>query len=55
MTPIQIQKIRKAQRETQREFAARLGVHVGTLRKWEQGRGSPSSMAVRLLEASRAV
>lgn len=53
MTPIQIQKIRKGYKETQREFSARLGIHVETLRRWEQGRVSPSRMAVRMLEASR--
>ena len=54
ITPVKIQKIRKSKGETQLKFAARIGVHVNTLRRWEQGRGTPSSMALRLLEAAEA-
>ncbi len=44
--------IREAQGMTQTAFAAALGVPVGTLQNWEQGRRRPDPAAVTLLKVA---
>ena len=44
--------IREAQGMTQAAFAAALGVPVGTLQNWEQGRRRPDPAAVTLLKVA---
>lgn len=45
-------QIRKKYRMNQREFAALLGINVGTLRNWEQGRRKPHGPARVLLRVA---
>ena len=47
--PPQIRAIRVKLRLTQLEFARMIGVSVGTLRNWEQGRRRPDGPAMALL------
>lgn len=47
--PVQIRTIRSQLRLTQAEFARMIGVSVGTLRNWEQGRRRPDGPAMALL------
>jgi len=47
------QRARKATGLSQRAFAARLGVPLGTIRDWEQGRHMPDSPARALLRVIR--
>ncbi len=42
-------ELRKKLGETQRQFAARLGISVWTVRDWEQNRYPPPGMAQKLL------
>ena len=35
---------------TQEQFAANVGVTWSTVNRWENGRGSPSSLAIRAIE-----
>lgn len=44
-----IKALREKYRETQRQFARRLGVSVGAVRHWEQGKGEPSGPVAILL------
>jgi putative transcriptional regulator len=44
-----VRSIRKRHRLTQEQFANLLGVKIGTLRNWEQGRRSPRGAARVLL------
>lgn len=48
---IQVKKIRKATGLTQVLFAQRIGIEIGTLRNWEQGRREPTGPAKALLTA----
>jgi transcriptional regulator with XRE-family HTH domain len=48
-TAERIKALRERYGEKQEEFCHRLGVGVGTLRHWEQGRGTPSGPAAILL------
>lgn len=43
---------RKSLSKTQPEFAALLGVPVGTVRDWEQGRRKPDSAAITLIKVA---
>ncbi len=45
-----IRNIRKAANASQVEFARMIGVSVGTLRNWEQGRRKPDGPALALLK-----
>jgi len=45
-----IRNIRKAAKASQVEFARMIGVSVGTLRNWEQGRRKPEGPALALLK-----
>lgn len=46
-----VKDIRKATGLTQQSFAKRIGIEVGTLRNWEQGRREPTGPAKALLTA----
>ncbi|MEA5033362.1 MAG: helix-turn-helix domain-containing protein [Sphaerochaeta sp.] len=45
-----LKAIRKHAKTTQIEFARMIGVSVGTLRNWEQGRRTPDGPALALLK-----
>jgi putative transcriptional regulator len=48
-----VRRIRKSYDLSQHEFAAMLGISVGTLRNWEQGRrlpGGPARVLLRVAE-----
>ena len=45
-----LKAIRKNAKTTQIEFARMIGVSVGTLRNWEQGRRTPDGPALALLK-----
>lgn len=47
-----IREIRRGLNQTQEEFAAMIGVSVGTLRNWEQGRRIPEGPARALLQVA---
>ena len=47
--PLDVQSIRKKYGLTQDKFASLLGISVGTLRNWEQGRRKPEGPARVLL------
>lgn len=47
--PLNIKAIRAKLELTQREFALMIGVSIGTLRNWEQGRRVPEGPARALL------
>lgn len=49
MSPLDIKAIRGQFRKSQREFAYMIGVSVGTLQNWEQGRRRPEGPARALL------
>jgi putative transcriptional regulator len=49
VTPLDIKKMREDLHKSQPEFAAMIGVSVGTLRNWEQGRRRPIGPARALL------
>ncbi len=44
--------VRKDLNKSQPEFAKLLGVPVGTIRDWEQGRKQPGSAAITLLKVA---
>ena len=44
--------VRKELKKSQPEFAKLLGVPVGTIRDWEQGRKQPGSAAITLLKVA---
>jgi putative transcriptional regulator len=48
--PIDIKKIRENLQKSQTEFAFMIGISVGTLRNWEQGRRYPEGPARALLQ-----
>jgi len=47
-----VQQIRAAYRLSQNEFATLLGISLGTLRNWEQGRRAPQGPARVLLQVA---
>jgi|SRR5205085_570115 len=47
-----VRKIRTRYRLSQNEFASMLGISVGTLRNWEQGRRAPEGAARVLLQVA---
>jgi putative transcriptional regulator len=53
-SPPDIKAIRKHAEATQVEFAKMIGVSVGTLRNWEQGRRTPDGPALALLKVALA-
>ena len=56
-TKDQILAVRKALKETQREFGERLGVDPITISRWERGESSPKSRIVlaALVEAAAMI
>lgn len=50
--PIDIKAIREQFQKSQREFAYMIGVSVGTLQNWEQGRRKPDGPARALLRVA---
>ncbi len=51
-SPLDIKAIREKFHKSQREFAYMIGVSVGTLQNWEQGRRKPEGPAVALLRVA---
>jgi putative transcriptional regulator len=51
-SPLDIKAIRKQFQKSQREFAYMIGVSVGTLQNWEQGRRKPKGPAMVLLRVA---
>lgn len=49
---LEIQSIRKRLKKSQSEFARMIGVSVGTLQNWEQGRRKPVGPAKALLKVA---
>ena len=49
---MKIEEIRKITRLSQRQFANRFGIPVGTLRNWEQGISSPPDYVFQMIFAS---
>lgn len=45
-----VKTLRAALSLTQEQFAARLGVTVSTVNRWENGKGRPSPLAQRRVE-----
>ena len=52
--PADVKAIRSKLQKSQREFALMIGVSVGTLRNWEQGRRTPEGPALALLRVASA-
>jgi putative transcriptional regulator len=50
--PMDIKAIRTRLSKSQEKFALMIGVSVGTLRNWEQGRRSPEGPARALLQVA---
>jgi putative transcriptional regulator len=50
ITPPDIAAIRNTADKSQEDFARMIGVSVGTLRNWEQGRRKPEGPALALLK-----
>ncbi|MCB9474843.1 MAG: helix-turn-helix domain-containing protein [Candidatus Delongbacteria bacterium] len=50
--PVDIKSIRARLGKSQPEFAQMIGVSVGTLRNWEQGRRIPDGPAMALLKVA---
>jgi len=51
-SPLDIKAIREKFHKSQREFAYMIGVSVGTLQNWEQGRRKPEGPAIALLQVA---
>lgn len=51
-SPLDIKAIREKFNKSQREFAYMIGVSVGTLQNWEQGRRKPEGPARALLRVA---
>ncbi len=52
--PADVKAIRSKLGKSQSEFALMIGVSVGTLRNWEQGRRTPDGPALALLRVASA-
>jgi DNA-binding transcriptional regulator YiaG len=48
-----IRELREALGLTQEQFAARIGMTTSTVNRWENGRGTPSPLALKQIEALR--
>ena len=48
-SPLNVKKIREKANKNQMDFAKMIGVSIGTLRNWEQGRRQPEGPALALL------
>jgi putative transcriptional regulator len=51
-SPLDVKAIRAQLHQSQREFAQLIGVSVGTLQNWEQGRRKPEGPARALLQVA---
>lgn len=51
-SPLDVKAIRTQLHQSQREFAQLIGVSVGTLQNWEQGRRKPEGPARALLQVA---
>lgn len=51
-SPLDIKEIRHKLNQSQREFALMIGVSIGTLQNWEQGRRQPVGPARALLKVA---
>lgn len=51
--PESIRELREALGLTQEQFAAKIGMTTSTINRWENGRGVPSPLALKQLEALR--
>ncbi len=49
-SPLDVKAIRAQLNQSQREFADLIGVSIGTLQNWEQGRRKPEGPARALLQ-----
>ncbi|HUP65400.1 MAG TPA: helix-turn-helix domain-containing protein [Thermoanaerobaculia bacterium] len=49
LRPDDVREIRYKLRQSQEEFAAMIGVTLGTLQKWEEGKAQPDGPALALL------
>lgn len=49
-SPLNVKKIREKTNKNQMDFAHMIGVSIGTLRNWEQGRRQPEGAALALLK-----
>lgn len=49
-SPINVKEIREKANKSQSEFADMIGVKIGTLRNWEQGRRTPDGPALTILK-----
>ena len=49
-SPINVKEVREKTNKSQAEFADMIGVKLGTLRNWEQGRRKPEGAALTLLK-----
>ena len=54
LTPLDIKSVREKTNKNQIDFARMLGINVGTLRNWEQGRRKPDGAAITLLRLVNA-
>ena len=48
--PKTLRKLRKTLGLTQEQFAAKIGVTVSTANRWENGKGTPSPLAMLRIE-----
>ncbi len=53
-SPLDVKEIREKTNKSQAEFADMIGVKVGTLQNWEQGRRKPQGAALSLLKVVSA-
>ena len=50
-----VKSLRKAIGLTQEQFAAKIGVTLSTVNRWEKGRNKPQSLAIKQINALRRV
>lgn len=53
-SPLNVREIREKAGKSQKDFADMIGVSIGTLRNWEQGRRYPEGAALTLLKVVAA-
>ena len=53
-SPLNVKEIREKTGKSQKDFADMIGVSIGTLRNWEQGRRYPEGAALTLLRVVAA-
>ena len=49
-SPLNVKEIRERSKKSQNDFAHMIGVKLGTLQNWEQGRRNPTGAALALLK-----